>query len=78
MYIYNIEYNHEVLPVEKMSEDHFAVYGHDGVLFLVCKEDNEGASHWFEEGKDNETQLTSELGVLIEHSDLCDSFDHEA
>ncbi len=54
------------VKVEQESEDSFIVELPGGTLFLIRKQDNEGAAHWFEEGADNETGFTKELGIAIE------------
>ena len=54
------------VQVEQESEDNFIVQLPGGTLFLLRKQDNEGAVHWFEEGADNETEFTKELGMAIE------------
>lgn len=54
------------VKVEQESEDSFIVELPGGTLFLIRKQDNEGATHWFEEGADNETGFTKELGLAIE------------
>lgn len=55
------------VKVEQESEDSFIVELPGGTIFLIRKQDNEGAYHWFEEGADNETDFTIELGIAIEN-----------
>lgn len=56
---------HEI-GVTQSDEHTFIVRLPDKTIHLVRKQDNEGANHWFEEGKDNETPQLSDLGTAIE------------
>jgi hypothetical protein len=44
----------------------FSVHLPGNDLHLLLKEDDEGATHWFEKGTDNETGASKEIGILIE------------
>lgn len=57
--------NHEI-GVTRQDENTFIVRLPEKTIHLLRRQDNEGANHWFEEGKDNETTATSELGAAIE------------
>ncbi|WP_343704706.1 hypothetical protein [Chitinophaga sp.] len=67
MGVFHISIAGNNIKVEQESEDSFVVELPGGTLFLIRKQDNEGASHWFEEGADNETGFTKELGIAIEN-----------
>jgi hypothetical protein len=58
--------NHDI-GVTRQDENTFIVRLPEKTIHLLKREDNEGANHWFEEGKDNETEQTSELGAAIEN-----------
>lgn len=63
-----ITYNNTAVPVHREEEDVYMVALPGKTFYLLRKEDNEGASHWFEEGADNETPETIELGIAIEQA----------
>ncbi|WP_119081035.1 hypothetical protein [Chitinophaga alhagiae] len=67
MGVFHISIAGSNVKVEQESENSFIVELPGGTLFLIRKQDNEGASHWFEEGADNETGFTKELGIAIEN-----------
>lgn len=56
---------HEI-GVTQVGENRFIVRLPEKTIHLLRKQDNEGASHWFEEGKDNEVSKLSEIGTAIE------------
>ncbi|MBO9152071.1 hypothetical protein ACFOTA_07625 [Chitinophaga sp. GCM10012297] len=66
MNTFQISYSNMNVPVYREEEDLFVVTLPGKTLYLLRKEDNEGASHWFEEGSDNETPETKEIGIAIE------------
>ncbi|WP_126243894.1 hypothetical protein [Chitinophaga rhizosphaerae] len=66
MNTFHIRYRSHDIPVSLEEENLFLVSLPWKSLYLVRKEDNEGATHWFEEGADNETQETKEIGTAIE------------
>lgn len=66
MNTFHIRYQSHDIPVTLEEENLFLVTLPWKMLYLVRKEDNEGATHWFEEGADNETAETKEIGTAIE------------
>ena len=66
MNTFKIDYNNDTVLVEQTDNTHFTVHLVGGDLKLKLKQDNEGASHWFEEGTDHETDETSSIGVEID------------
>lgn len=66
MGIFDITIAGNNVKVEQEADDSFIVELPGGTVFLIRKQDNEGATHWFEEGADNETDFTKELGIAIE------------
>jgi hypothetical protein len=66
MRTFHIQYQRKNLKVTEEEENHFSVVVPGRRLHLLLKQDNEGANHWFEEGKDKETVETSEVGLAIE------------
>ncbi|MCW3464876.1 hypothetical protein [Chitinophaga nivalis] len=63
---FHIKLHHDNVTVERRSSHLFSVHLPEKVLHLQLKEDNEGASHWFEEGKDDETPENAAIGLVIE------------
>ncbi|MGX5816554.1 hypothetical protein ACWKWU_00065 [Chitinophaga lutea] len=72
MSTFTIRYAGKDIRVEQDSDNSFIVNLPDGLLFLIRKQDNEGASHWFEEGADNETDIVREIGITIESHQMSD------
>jgi hypothetical protein len=68
MNTFQITYSNMNVPVYREEEDLYVVTLPGKTLYLLRKEDNEGASHWFEEGADNETPETLEIGIAIERA----------
>lgn len=66
MNTFHIRYRSHDIPVSLEEDNLFLVSLPWKDLYLVRKEDNEGALHWFEEGADNETLETKEIGTAIE------------
>lgn len=66
MNIFHIRYRNGDIQTEQQGNDTFTVHLDNRKLNLLRKQDNEGDNHWFEEGTDNETAETRELGVAIE------------
>lgn len=63
---FHIQLNNHEIGVVRQDEDVFIVRLPEKTIHLEKREDNEGANHWFEEGKDNETTQTSQIGTAIE------------
>lgn len=63
---FNIQLDNHEIAVNQVAEDTFIVRLPEKTIHLERRQDNEGAVHWFEEGMDNETPTTSEVGVAIE------------
>lgn len=63
---FHIAYNNTNVKVEQESKDRFAIHLPGKRTVIVLKQDNEGANHWFEDGSDNETHESRQLGVAIE------------
>lgn len=68
MNTFHITHNNHNIPVYREEEDLYVVTLPGKTLYLLRKEDNEGATHWFEEGADNETPETKEIGLAIEQA----------
>jgi hypothetical protein len=66
MSTFQIQLNNSEIGVTRQDENVFIVRLPEKTIHLLKRQDNEGANHWFEEGKDNETTQTSELGAAIE------------
>jgi hypothetical protein len=66
MNIFHIKYRNSDIQTEQQGNDDFTVHMDNRQVHLHRKQDNEGENHWFEEGADNETEETKELGVAIE------------
>lgn len=63
---FNIQLNNHETGVTRRDEDVFIVRLPEKTIYLEKRQDNEGANHWFEQGKDNETTLTANIGAAIE------------
>jgi hypothetical protein len=61
-----INYHNNSIQVHQQDESNFIIDRPQQQLHLILKEDNEGAFHWFEKNADNETEITKEIGTLIE------------
>ncbi|MGO4294507.1 hypothetical protein [Chitinophaga sp. RAB17] len=66
MSTFHIQLHDHEIGVSRQDENVFIVRLPEKTIHLLRRQDNEGANHWFEEGKDNETSLTAELGAAIE------------
>ncbi|ASZ11834.1 hypothetical protein KTO58_15710 [Chitinophaga pendula] len=66
MDIFHIDYNNTTVKVEHASKDRFVIHLPGKRTEIILKQDNEGANHWFEDGSDNETPESHQLGVAIE------------
>lgn len=66
MSTFQIQLHSHEIGVNRQDENIFIVRLPEKTIHLRKRQDNEGANHWFEEGKDNETAQTSELGAAIE------------
>lgn len=66
MKTFKIDHENDTVTVEQVDKTHFVVHLIGGDRTLVLKQDNEGANHWFEEGKDHETEEMSSVGVEID------------
>jgi hypothetical protein len=67
---FTISYNNNSVIVEKTGEqgDHteYTVFLPDGNLQLRRTEDDEGAGRWINIQTNNETEVSAEIGLLIE------------
>ncbi|UYQ95346.1 hypothetical protein MKQ68_09575 [Chitinophaga horti] len=63
---FTISQHNETISVTQEAKDSFIVEMPDKTLYLIVRQDNEGANHWFEEGSDNETEETKSIGIAIE------------
>ncbi|WP_295128942.1 hypothetical protein [uncultured Chitinophaga sp.] len=61
-----ITHHNASIPVTQESKDSFIVELPERTIYLIVRQDNEGANHWFEEGSDNETEETKSIGIAIE------------
>ncbi|MBO9731545.1 MAG: hypothetical protein J7623_23090 [Chitinophaga sp.] len=62
---FHIQLQGHDIGVTRQEENIFIVRLPEKTIHLRRKQDNEGASHWFEEGKDNETPQTEAIGTAI-------------
>ncbi|PSL44371.1 hypothetical protein CLV51_106237 [Chitinophaga niastensis] len=63
---FTITFEGNKLEVRVQSENVFIVRIPEKMIHIVRRQDNEGASHWFEDGKDNETEQIQSLGETID------------
>jgi hypothetical protein len=66
MHTFEIQCFQEKLKVTEEPENCFSVELPPRKLHLQLKQDNEGANHWFEAGKDKETEEAYAVGLAIE------------
>ena len=68
--IFTISYNNKAITVEQKGKvnghTEYMVYMPDGDLYLWHTEDDEGAGRWIDAHTDHETEISSEVGQLIE------------
>ncbi len=67
MNTFTIDHDTKQVTVEQTGQRHFNVKLPGKTMVLVLKQDNEGANHWFEDGSDNETEETKEIGLAIDN-----------
>ncbi|MCF6405243.1 hypothetical protein L3C95_20230 [Chitinophaga filiformis] len=67
MITFTIDHNNEQITVTELGKCSFRVDRPGKEILLLLKQDNEGAGHWFEEGTDNETEETKEIGAAIDN-----------
>jgi len=67
MNTFTIDHNNSPLTIEQADKHRFKVDLPGKTLVLFLKQDNEGANHWFEDGTDNETPETKEIGMAIDN-----------
>lgn len=67
MNTFTIDHANTQLTVEQADKRRFKVTLPGKTLVLFLKQDNEGANHWFEDGTDNETEETQEIGEAIDN-----------
>jgi hypothetical protein len=67
MNTFTIDHDNTQITVEQSDKRHFKVEMPGRTIVLLLKQDNEGANHWFEEGTDNETPETKEIGMAIDN-----------
>ncbi|CAN5507652.1 hypothetical protein BH10BAC2_BH10BAC2_37040 [soil metagenome] len=67
---FTISFNNKAIKVETMGENNghteYMVYLPDGDLHLRHTEDDEGAGRWIDTQTDHETEISAEVGQLIE------------
>jgi len=67
---FTISFNNKAIKVETTGEDNgnkeYIVYLPDGDLHLRHTEDDEGAGRWIDIQTDHETEISAEVGQLIE------------
>lgn len=66
MHTFHINYHNNDVKVVQQDEDLFTVHLPRFTMRLQLRQDNEGANHWFEENRDNETAETRKIGQEIE------------
>lgn len=66
MRTFNINYRNSEIKVVQQDEELFTVHLPSLTMRLQLRQDNEGANHWFEEHRDNETVETKGIGLAIE------------
>ena len=68
--IFTISYNNTAITVETIGKTNghteYMAYLPDGDLHLRHTEDDEGAGRWIDTQTDHETEISSEIGQLIE------------
>lgn len=67
MSTFHVEIDNHEISVRQEDENGFIVRIPEKTIHLQRRQDNEGANHWFEDGKDNETVLTANIGAAIEN-----------
>ncbi|QHS58566.1 hypothetical protein [Chitinophaga agri] len=67
MSTFTIDHKDSQLTVEQSDKRRFKVALPGRTIVLFLKQDNEGANHWFEDGTDNETPETKEIGQAIDN-----------
>ncbi|TWV94369.1 hypothetical protein [Chitinophaga pinensis] len=67
MNTFTIDHKNSPLTIEQADKHRFKVALPGRTLVLFLKQDNEGANHWFEDGTDNETPETKEIGIAIDN-----------
>lgn len=67
---FNISFNKAIIKVETVGKNNgnteYLVHMPDGDLHLRHTEDDEGAGRWIDTQTNHETELSSEVGLLIE------------
>lgn len=63
---FTINYKGNIVGIKCQDGHHFVAHLPNRELYLILKEDTEGASHWFEKGMDAATDTSKEIGILIE------------
>ncbi len=63
---FHIQLDQHEIGVTRQDENIFIVRLPEKTIHLEKRQDNEGANHWFEEGKDNETTQTAAIGLAID------------
>jgi hypothetical protein len=66
MSTFHIQLDQHEISVTQQDENIFIVRLPEKTIHLEKRQDNEGANHWFEEGKDNETSQTEAIGLAID------------
>lgn len=66
MSTFHIQLDQQEIGVTRQDENIFIVRLPEKTIHLEKRQDNEGANHWFEEGKDNETTQTAAIGLAID------------
>jgi hypothetical protein len=67
MNTFTIDHMNSQLTVEQEDKRRFKVQLPSKTIVLFLKQDNEGANHWFEDGTDNETPETKDIGMAIDN-----------
>jgi uncharacterized protein involved in high-affinity Fe2+ transport len=68
--IFNIHFNKALISVETIGKNNghteYLVHMPEGDMHLRHTEDDEGAGRWIDTQTNHETELSSEVGLLIE------------
>ena len=53
-------------PTDKYNNNFFTAHLPEGALQIECTEDNDGASRWLDKMANHQTELSAEIGHLID------------
>ena len=62
---FSVDYNGQEITVVQTEKDVFLATIDGKEVTIIKRTDNEGGDHWFDEGGEQETAQTKEIGDLI-------------